>query len=103
MRIFYCEVCQARLSPEDMPLGSEPYDDTRTIHYCDKHRPKISSNSRNKAPGKVSSNPALKALAAKVASNPQLKAIGGKAGSNPALKAMGRAGSNPALKAVDTP
>jgi hypothetical protein len=103
MRIFYCEVCQARLSPEDVPLGSEPYDDTRTIHFCEKHRPKIGSNSRNKAAGKGSSNPALKALAAKVASNPTLKAVGGKAGSNPALKAMNRGGSNTSLKALDAP
>lgn len=86
MKISYCEVCNARVSPEDTSLGAEPYDDTRTIHYCEKHRPVIpatrpkgSSNSNLRA---VGSNPRLKALGSGFnpkpgsSSNPNLKAAG---------------------------
>jgi hypothetical protein len=73
MKIFYCEVCNARLSPEDVPLGAEPYDETKTIHYCEKHKPAFTprpprptSNANLKALGKSSSNPNLRAVGAPV-------------------------------------
>ena len=69
MKIFYCEVCNARLSPEDLPLGAEPYDETKTIHYCEKHKPVFT-----RPVGKSSSNPNLRALQ-KGGSNPNLRAV----------------------------
>lgn len=86
MKIFYCEVCNARLSPEDLPLGAEPYDETKTVHYCEKHKPVLS-----KPVGKTS-NPGMRALG----SNPGLKAVG----SNPSLKALPKSSSNPNLRTV---
>jgi len=69
MKIFYCEVCNARLSPEDVPLGAEPYDETKTIHYCEKHKPVFT-----RPVGKASSNPHLRAIP-KGSSNPNLRAV----------------------------
>jgi hypothetical protein len=73
MKIFYCEVCNARLSPEDLPLGAEPYDETKTIHYCEKHKPAFTPR-----PLRPTSNANLKALT-KSSSNPNLRAVGGPA------------------------
>ncbi|HYG75113.1 MAG TPA: hypothetical protein VEK08_08930 [Planctomycetota bacterium] len=105
MRIFYCEVCNARVSPEDIPLGAEPYDETRTVHFCDKHRPAIPAvrPKGNSNPGlRAISNTALKAVGN--TSNSGLKAAGSglsprPGGSNAALKSQGSS-SNPAHKAV---